>query len=79
MKAAVYDLDKDKQFLDKFELEMEDFDDCLTRTLDVYSEYLRSFVMMIQVRKREVCTTKSYFPLPGRHFSAYFNLPEKLA
>jgi hypothetical protein len=46
--------------------------------LDVYSEYLRSFVMMIQVKKREVCT-KSYFPLPGRHFSAYFDLPEKLA
>ena len=49
MRAAVYDLEKDKQFLDNFEQEMEDFDDCLTRTLDVYLEYLRSFVMMIQV------------------------------
>ena len=45
----MYDLEKDKDFLDNFEQEMEDFDDCLTRTLDVYLEYLRSFVMMIQV------------------------------
>ena len=49
VRAAVYDLEKDKDFLDNFEQEMEDFDDCLTRTLDVYLEYLRSFVMMIQV------------------------------
>ena len=59
IRAAVYDLDKDKQFLDAFEEEMEEFDDCLTKTLDVYSEYLRSFVMMIQVKKRRLI--KFYF------------------
>ena len=48
----MYDLEKDKKFLDSFEQEMEDFDDCLTRTLDLYLEYLRSFVMMIQVKMK---------------------------
>ena len=32
---------------------MEEFDDCLTRTLEVYSEYLRSFVMLMQVKNYE--------------------------
>ena len=49
MKAAIYDLEKDKKFLESFEEEMEDFDEYLTRTLDVYLEYLRNFVSMIQV------------------------------
>ena len=48
MRAAVHDLEKDKLFLLSFEEEMEDFDSCLTKTLDVYLEYLKSFVMMIQ-------------------------------
>ena len=50
MKAAIYDLEKDKKFLESFEEEMEDFDEYLTRTLDIYLEYLRNFVSMIQVR-----------------------------
>ena len=49
VKAAVYDLQKDKKFLESFEEEMEDFDEYLTRTLDIYLEYLRNFVSMIQV------------------------------
>ena len=53
MRAAVYDQEKDKSFLDSFEQDMEDFDDYLTRTLDVYLEYLRSFVTMIQVTSRK--------------------------
>ena len=48
MRAAIHDLEKDKPFLQAFEEEMEDFDSCLTKTLDVYLEYLKSFVMMIQ-------------------------------
>ena len=44
VRAAVYDLEKDKAFLESFEHEMEDFDNYLTKTLDVYLEYLRSFV-----------------------------------
>ena len=50
VKAAVYDMEKDKSFLEIFEEEMEDFDDYVTRTLEVYLEYLRNFVSMIQVR-----------------------------
>ena len=50
MKAAIYDLEKDKEFLESFEEEMEDFDEYLTRTLDIYLEYLRNFVSMIQVQ-----------------------------
>ena len=53
VRAAVYDQEKDKSFLDSFEQDMEDFDDYLTRTLDVYLEYLRSFVTMIQVTTRK--------------------------
>ena len=49
VKEAVYDQDKDKEFLDNFEQEMDDFDEDLTKTLDVYLEYLRNFVTMIQV------------------------------
>ena len=49
MKPAVYDMEKDKSFLEIFEEEMEDFDDYVTRTLEVYLEYLRNFVSMIQV------------------------------
>ena len=48
VRAAVYDLEKDKDFLDSFEHEMEDFDTYLTKTLDVYLDYLRTFVTMIQ-------------------------------
>ena len=48
VRAAVYDLEKDKVFLEGFEHEMEDFDNYLTKTLDVYLDYLRSFVTMIQ-------------------------------
>ena len=48
VRAAVHDLTRDRAFLAAFEEDMEDFDDSLTRTLDVYLEYLRSFVMMIQ-------------------------------
>ena len=48
VRAAIHNLDKDKPFLQSFEEEMEDFDSCLTKTLDVYLEYLKSFVMMIQ-------------------------------
>ena len=48
VRAAVYDLEKDKAFLEEFEQEMEDFDNYLTKTLDVYLDYLRSFVTMIQ-------------------------------
>ena len=48
VRAAVYDLEKDKAFLEEFEHEMEDFDNYLTKTLDVYLDYLRSFVTMIQ-------------------------------
>ena len=48
VRAAVYDLEKDKVFLEEFEHEMEDFDNYLTKTLDVYLDYLRSFVTMIQ-------------------------------
>ena len=51
VRAAVYDQEKDKHFLESFEQEMEEFDDDLTRTLDVYLEYLSSFVTMIQVSK----------------------------
>lgn len=54
VRAAVYDLEKDKTFLESFEQEMEDFDDYLTRTLDVYLEYLRNFVSMIQVKLENV-------------------------
>ena len=50
VKAAIYDLEKDKKFLESFEEEMEDFDDYLMRTLDIYLEYLRNFVSMIQVQ-----------------------------
>ena len=53
VRAAVYDQEKDKAFLESFEQDMEDFDDYLTRTLDVYLEYLRSFVTMIQVTSRK--------------------------
>ena len=66
MKAAIYDLEKDKKFLESFEEEMEDFDDYLTRTLDVYLEYLRNFVSMIQVRVERVT-----FPF---HIVAYYRL-----
>ena len=48
VKAAVHDLDKDKAFLQTFDYEMVDFDSCLTKTLDVYLEYLKNFVSMIQ-------------------------------
>ena len=48
VKAAVHDLDRDKAFLQTFDYEMMDFDSCLTRTLDVYLEYLKNFVSMIQ-------------------------------
>jgi hypothetical protein len=40
-KAAVYDVDKDKLFLENFEREMLEYDEHLTMTLDVYLEYLR--------------------------------------
>ena len=50
VRAAVYDLEKDNTFLESFEQEMDDFDDFLTRTLDVYLEYLRNYVSMIQVK-----------------------------
>ena len=66
VKAAIYDLEKDKKFLESFEEEMEDFDDYLTRTLDVYLEYLRNFVSMIQVRVERVT-----FPF---HIVAYYRL-----
>ena len=49
VKAVVYDLEKDKVFLEIFETEMDEYDDHLTKSLDVYLEYLRSFVSMIQV------------------------------
>ena len=42
------DWDIDEWVNKDFEEEMEDFDSCLTKTLDVYLEYLKSFVMMIQ-------------------------------
>ena len=48
VKAAVHDLDKDQEFLKTFDYEMIDFDSCLTKTLDVYLEYLKNFVSMIQ-------------------------------
>ena len=48
VRAAVHDLEKDKPFLLLFEEEMEEYDLCLTKTLDVYLEYLKSFVLMIQ-------------------------------
>ena len=44
------DLEKDKDFLSNFDHELEDFEMNLTKTLDVYLEYLRSFVSMIQVK-----------------------------
>ena len=66
VKAAVYDLEKDKKFLESFEEEMEDFDEYLTRTLDVYLEYLRNFVSMIQVLLESV--TFSF------HIAAYCRL-----
>ena len=50
VRAAIYDVNKDKSFLESFEEEMDDFDDNMTRTLDVYLEYLRNFVSMIQVK-----------------------------
>ena len=48
VRAAVNDIEKDKSFLVCFDEEMEDFDSCLTKTLDLYLEYLKSFVSMIQ-------------------------------
>ena len=64
VRAAIYDVNKDKSFLESFEEEMDDFDDNMTRTLDVYLEYLRNFVSMIQV-KCKTCfiffTLNSYF------------------
>merc|ERR1719471_628958 len=35
VRAAIYDVNKDKSFLESFEEEMDDFDDNMTRTLDV--------------------------------------------
>jgi len=49
VKAAISDAEKDKDFLATFEQEMEEFDSDLTKTLDVYLEYLGNFVTMIQV------------------------------
>jgi hypothetical protein len=37
----VYDVEKDKVFLENFEREMLEYDEHLTMTLDVYLEYLR--------------------------------------
>jgi hypothetical protein len=50
VRAAIYDLEKDKDFLSRFDHELEDLEMNLTKTLDVYLEYLRSFVSMIQVK-----------------------------
>ena len=55
VRAAIYDVNKDKSFLESFEEEMDDFDDNMTRTLDVYLEYLRNFVSMIQVKCKAGC------------------------
>ena len=49
------DLEKDKEFLSNFDHELEDFEMNLTKTLDVYLEYLRSFVSMIQVKISNPC------------------------
>jgi len=48
VKAAIYDVEKDKSFLETFDREMQEYDEHLTETLDVYLEYLRNFVTMIQ-------------------------------
>ena len=40
----VYDVEKDKVFLENFEREMLEYDEHLTMTLDVYLEYLRYIV-----------------------------------
>ncbi len=37
----MYDVEKDKVFLENFEREMLEYDEHLTMTLDVYLEYLR--------------------------------------
>ena len=39
--AAIVDVEKDKEFLESFDREMQEYDDHLTDTLDVYLEYLR--------------------------------------
>jgi hypothetical protein len=41
----VYDVEKDKVFLENFEREMLEYDEHLTMTLDVYLEYLRYLYM----------------------------------
>ena len=48
VKAAIYDTEADREFLDNFEQNMEEFDLNLTKTLEVYLSYLQSFVTMIQ-------------------------------
>eukprot|EP00095_Tigriopus_kingsejongensis_P011134 maker-scaffold1161_size58349-snap-gene-0.7 protein:Tk11134 transcript:maker-scaffold1161_size58349-snap-gene-0.7-mRNA-1 annotation:"hypothetical protein CAPTEDRAFT_214311" len=48
VRAAIYDPEVDKDFLDRFESDMEEFDHNLTLTLEVYLNYLQSFVTMIQ-------------------------------
>ncbi|XP_059082749.1 mitogen-activated protein kinase kinase kinase 4-like isoform X4 [Tigriopus californicus] len=48
VRAAIYDPEVDKEFLDAFEQDMEEFDHNLTLTLEVYLNYLQSFVTMIQ-------------------------------
>ena len=40
----MYDVEKDKVFLENFEREMLEYDEHLTMTLDVYLEYLRYIV-----------------------------------
>ena len=50
VRAAMNDLEKDNNLLSNFDHELEDFEINLTKTLDVYLEYLRSFVTMIQVK-----------------------------
>ncbi|XP_023342644.1 mitogen-activated protein kinase kinase kinase 4 isoform X2 [Eurytemora carolleeae] len=48
VKAGIHDVELDKSFLENFDREMQEYDEHLTETLDVYLEYLRNFVTMIQ-------------------------------
>jgi len=40
-KAGIHDVELDKSFLENFDREMQEYDEHLTETLDVYLEYLR--------------------------------------
>lgn len=48
VRAAILDPEADREYVDAFEQEMEEFDQDLTLTLEVYLCYLQGFVTMIQ-------------------------------